>query len=197
MQGTLQKHGQYELFETTKGHQILNLNNSDYYAVVEGQRGDLLVRSDDDHQKKKTINKGKFYLADFNDDPEFNDVPHLFLQENKSQYREWILPQGTPSANDYQKKLVRTHNKVDKEKVEYHTEGSGKKGREKKYRGTDKSAHSHAEAAGKGSAHKNEKETLAKKTKKELYDLAKRENISDRTTMRKSELVDVLASSDK
>jgi hypothetical protein len=103
MQSRLQKSGEYELFETAKGHQILNLNNEEFYAVVEGQKGDILVQSDADHKKKKTLKKGKFYLADFENDPEFNDVPHLFLQEGDSQYREWILPQGAPSKGDHQK----------------------------------------------------------------------------------------------
>lgn len=194
MQGNLEKRGKYELFETTKGHQVLNLNNKEFYAVVEGQRGDILVRSDSDHQKKKTVKKGNFYLADFDDDPEFNDIPHLFLQENKSQYREWILPRGTPSDKDYQKKLVRTDNKVEKDKVKYHTEGSGEKGREKKYEGTEKHAKSRAEAAGKGRSSGNGKEALAQKTKTELYDMAKRENISGRSNMDKDELVNALAS---
>lgn len=192
MQGNLEKHGQYELFETTKGHQILNLNNKEFYAVVEGQKGDILVRSDSDHEKKKTVREGEFYLADFEDDPEFNDIPHLFLQENETQYREWILPRGEPSDQDYQKKLVRSDSKVGKDKVKYHTEGSGKKGREKQYEGTEKQAKSRNEAAGKKDGGNNSKNDLGKKTKNELYDLAKRENISGRSTMDKDELISAL-----
>lgn len=194
MQGNLEKRGQYELFETTKGHQILNLNDKEFYAVVEGQRGDILVRSDSDHQKKKTVKKGNFYLADFDDDPEFNDIPHLFLQESKSQYREWILPKGTPSDSNYQKKLVRTDNKIGKDKVKYHTEGSGKKGREKKYEGTEKHARSRAEASGKSHSSASGKDALTQKTKTELYNMAKRENISGRSNMDKNELVKALSS---
>lgn len=194
MQGNLEKRGQYELFETTKGHQILNLNDKEFYAVVEGQRGDILVRSDSDHEKKRTVKQGNFYLADFDDDPEFNDIPHLFLQENNSQYREWILPRGTPSDKDYQKKLVRTDNKVGNDKVKYHTEGSGKKGREKKYEGTEKHAKSRSEASGKGESSGDGRDTLAQKTKTELYNLAKRENISGRSNMDKDELINALSS---
>lgn len=192
MQGQLDKRGKYELFETTNGHQILNLNNKEFYAVVEGQKGDILVHSDSDHEKKKTINKGDFYLADFDDDPEFNDIPHLFLQESKTQYREWILPRGTPSKSDHQKKLVRSDNKVGKDKVKYHTEGSGNKGREKQYEGTDKHTRSKAEASGK-SASGGDKQELSQKSKGELYNLAKRNNISGRSKMSKDELVDALS----
>lgn len=194
MQGNLEKRGQYELFETTKGHQVLNLNDKEFYAVVEGQKGDVLVRSNSDHQKRKTVKKGNFYLADFDDDPEFNDIPHLFLQENNSQYREWILPRGTPSDKDYQKKLVRTDNAVGKDKVKYHTEGSGKKGREKKYEGTEKHAKSRREASGKGPPSGNTRDALTQKTRAELYDLAKQENISGRSSMDKDELIHALSS---
>lgn len=193
MQGNLEKRGKYELFETTKGHQILNLNNQEFYAVVEGQRGDILVRSDSDHQKKKTVKKGEFYLADFDDDPEFNDIPHLFLQENETQYREWILPRGVPSDKDYQKKLVRSNNRVESDKVEYHTEGSGKKGREKKYAGTEKEAKSKAEAAGQKTSSSSDVKELSQKTKGELYELAKQKDISGRSKMDKHELVSALA----
>lgn len=190
MQGNLEKRGQYELFETTSGHRILNLNNRNFYAVVRGQRGEILVHSDKDHQKKKTIRKGDFYLADFKDDPEFSDIPHLFLQEDKNQYREWILPRDVPTGNDYQKKLVRTDNKVDADKVKYHTEGSGKKGREKKYSGTEKEAKSRAEAAGKKEP--SERENLMRKSKDELYEMAKRANIKGRSNMDKTELIAAL-----
>lgn len=194
MQGNLDKRGQYELFKTTHGHLILNLNNKNFYAVVEGQRGEILVHSDADHSKQKSVKKGDFYLADFDDDPEFNDVPHLFLQEGKDHYREWILPRGTPSAADHQKKLVRSDNKVTKDKVQYHTEGSGAKGREKQYRGTSKQASSKAEASGKTASSSSTRDALADKSKNELYELAKRKNIGGRSKMDKDALIDALAS---
>jgi hypothetical protein len=188
MQGSLHKQGNYELFETTKGHQILNLNDDEFYAVVEGQKGDILVKSDADHEKQKTVKKGKFYLAAFEDDPEFNDIPHLFLQEGRNKFREWILPRETPSSKDYQKKLVRTGNTVSKEKVEYHVHGKGDKGTEKQYSGTKKQAKSKKEAAGATGRQK-----LESKTKNELYEMAKRKKIDGRSKMDKDQLIDALS----
>lgn len=194
MQGNIEKRGRYELFETSKGHQILCLNDKDFYAVVEGQKGDLLVRSDSDHKKKKTVKKGKFYLADFDEDPEFQDTPHLFLEESKSLYQEWILPRGAPTSGDYQKKLIRTDNKVQKDKVDYHVKGSGDKGREKQYQGTRNEAHSRSEAAGHGGRKKgNGQADLMKKTRGELYDMAKQRQINGRSSMDKAELADALS----
>lgn len=196
MRGNLEKSGHYELIETTKGHQILNLNDNDFYAIVEGQKGDLIVRSDSDHEKKKLIRQGKFYFADFDDDPEFNDIPHLFLQDSGGRYREWILPKGVPSKGDHQKKLVRSGTLIDKDKVEYHTEGEGSKGREKKYKGTEHHAKSKSEAAGHTSGANRKgssgREALESKRKNELYDLAKKKEIEGRSKMDRSALIDAL-----
>jgi len=114
---TMEKTGNYELFETTRGHRILSLNNKEWFAVVKGQKGDILVGSDADHEKSRTIKKGKFYLIDFHDDPSFKDMPHLFLQEGDI-YREWMLPKGTPQGKGEKEKLVKTKEEVPKQKVE-------------------------------------------------------------------------------
>ena len=118
MEENLKKKGEYELFQTSRGHQVISLNK-DFYALVKGQKGDIIVKSDSDHDKEKTLSKGKFYFADFVDDPEFQDSPHLFLEEGE-QFKEMILPEGLPEEKDYQKKLVRSDRKISKEKVLEH-----------------------------------------------------------------------------
>jgi hypothetical protein len=75
---------------------------------VPGQQGEILVRSDADHQKDHTIQKGQFYLVDFEHDPTYKDMPHLFLQKGSNQYEEVVLPNGLPAEEDHQKKLVKT-----------------------------------------------------------------------------------------
>ena len=121
MNKTLKKQGHYELFETTKGHQILTLDEQDWFALIKTNQGELIVRSDSDHEKKKTLQEGDFYLADFQDDPDFNDIPHLFLQE-EDQYGELILPNGLPTSQDHQKKLIRTDEKFSADKVKQHVQ---------------------------------------------------------------------------
>lgn len=171
MRGKIKNQGKYELFQTTEGHQILNIKNKDFYALVEGQKGDIIVHSDSDHKKEKTISKGTYYFAEFSDDPEFQDMPHLFMQDG-SKYRELILPNGFPTKSDHQKKLVRTSKKLSASKVEEHVKGEGNKGSEKKYKG--------------------KKEGLRKKTKEELYEMAKKKDIRGRSNMKKKELVEAL-----
>lgn len=168
MRGKLEKQGKFELFETTHGHQILSLDNKEWYAVVEGQRGDILVHSDAEHQKQKTLEKGEFYLAAFKDDPEFRDMPHLFLEKG-SKYIEFILPNGLPTKSNHQKKLIRTDEQVPRDKVREHVEGKGNKGTEKQYQ--------------------DQPEGLRAKTKGELYEEAKKEGIEGRSKMGKEELV--------
>lgn len=116
MKKELKKEGEYELFNTSRGHQVISLNNKDYYALVKGQKGDIIVKSDANHDKEKTVSKGKFYYADFENNPDFQDSPHLFLEDG-DQFKEFILPEGFPEEKDYQRKLVWTDKKVSKEKV--------------------------------------------------------------------------------
>lgn len=168
MRGKLTKEGKHELFETTKGHLILNLDDREYYAFVEGQQGDIIVKSDSDHEKDKSVTKGKFYLAEFEDDPEFQDMPHLFMEDG-GKFRELVLPEGLPSGSDKQKKLVRSDDKIPKDKVLEHVKGKGDSGNEKQYEG--------------------QKEGLKNKSKKELQDLAREHKISGRSKMDKEELV--------
>jgi hypothetical protein len=171
MRGKLESEGHYELFETTHGNQILNLNNKDFFAVIKGKRGDILVATDSNHKKSKTIKEGQFYLADFEDDPEFSDMTHLFLQEG-NKYREWLLPNDKPTEKDYQKKLVKSENLVSKSKVEKHIKGEGNTGTEKKY--------------------SKKPEKLRSKTKDELYQMAIKQDISGRSKMNKDQLIEKL-----
>ena len=168
MRGKLEKEGQYEIFETTKGSRILTLNHKNWYAIVKGQKGDILVGTDSDHEKKDTIQQGRFYLADFDDDPEFRDVPHLFLKDGGA-YTEFILPNDVPDKKGDKQKLIISKDKIDEKKVLDHVKGEGATGNEKQY--------------------KNQPEGLSGKSKNELYEMAKKEGISGRSKMSKKELV--------
>jgi hypothetical protein len=112
--------GRYEILETDHGHEILVLEGKEskkWFAVVRGQKGDILVRSDSDHTKDHTISRGWFYLVDFIQDPKFKDMPHLFLEKN-ARYEEWILPNGLPTSSDPQKRVVLTSDTIGKDELE-------------------------------------------------------------------------------
>jgi hypothetical protein len=109
--------GRYELFETNHHHRILVLNQKEWFAWVEGQQGDILVLSDSDHQKVRTLQQGQFYLVDFRDDPKFKDMPHLFLQDG-DRYQELMLPNGLPTEQDRQKRVVKTDETLSREELE-------------------------------------------------------------------------------
>lgn len=183
MHGKLKKEGQYELFKTTHGHQVLTLDQKEWYAVVETNQGHILVKSDSDHQKDKTISKGKFYLADFQDDPEFRDMPHLFMADG-GKFKEFVLPQGLPTKSKDRKKVILTEDKLDKDKVEYHVKGKGDQGSEKQYQ-------QDRQPASKGE--KNQQD-LSGMTKQELYEKAKEQDIEGRSKMNKEELKKKLTS---
>ncbi len=86
---------------------------------MEGQKGEILVLSDSDHEKDHTIQEGQFYLADFEDDPEFQDNPRLFLQKG-DHFEELIVPNGLPDDSDNQKKVVSTDDTVARDELEDH-----------------------------------------------------------------------------
>ena len=110
----VQSQGHYQLFETTHQHRVLVLDQKQWFAWVQAQQGEILVRSDADHQKHHTIQDGEFYLVDFEHDPTYKDMLHLFLQKG-DRYEEVMLPNGLPTEKDHQKKLVKTHNTLAKD----------------------------------------------------------------------------------
>lgn len=117
MPADVKRQGNYKLLKTSHGHRILDLNDGAFYAWVEGQYGEILVQTDKDHEFVETLQEGEFRYVDFTDDPEYTDMPHLFLQE-KNKYREIVLPNGLPTDKDHQKKLVDTGKRVSKHEVD-------------------------------------------------------------------------------
>jgi hypothetical protein len=119
MTATVQRRGRYTLFTTPKQNRILVLGKDQWFAWVGGQQGDILVRSDEDHEHDRTLQEGEFYLVDFQDDPDFTDVPHLFL-EREGEFVEVILPNGLPNDNDTQKRVVGTEKTIDSASLKRH-----------------------------------------------------------------------------
>ena len=114
---TIADQGRYELFETPHHHRILRLNNDKLFALIRGQQGDMLVHSEREHERERTIQEGQFYLVDFDQDPKFRDIPHLFLEAN-GKYEEWVLPNGLPTKADPQKRVVFTDETLSKRELE-------------------------------------------------------------------------------
>jgi len=119
MTATLQRRGKYTLFQTPRQNRILVLGDDMWFAWVGGQQGEILVRSDSDHEREHTIQEGEFYLVDFDDDPSFTDMPHLFLEQNGG-FQEVILPNGLPTDADAQKRVVGTDKIVDRVELKRH-----------------------------------------------------------------------------
>jgi hypothetical protein len=78
----------------------------------ETSQGHILVKSDSDHEKEKTVDEGQYYLAGFEDDPEFQGMPHLFLKDTKNRYKEFVLPKGLLTEGNDRKKVLLTDEKV-------------------------------------------------------------------------------------
>jgi hypothetical protein len=94
-----------------------------------------LVDTDEEHQKDHTVGEGKFLLLDFEQDPKFKDMPHLFLERDGS-YHEVMLPNGWPTSSDKQKKVIDTNNDISKEELEKYLEGGTPRGEGEERMGT-------------------------------------------------------------
>jgi hypothetical protein len=109
--------GKYDLFEDEHGHRFLVLDGKRWYAWIDAQRSPILVRTNSDHRKKRELQSGRFYFVDFDRDPKFRDMPHLFLQKGE-QYQEFLLPNGLPTENDPQVRFVVTRHTLPKRDLE-------------------------------------------------------------------------------
>jgi hypothetical protein len=116
---TVQRQGRYTLFETPRQNRILVLGDDQWFAWVGGQQGDILVRSDSQHERDRIIQEGEYFLVDFEGDPSFTDVPHLFLERN-GEFQEVILPNGLPTDVDAQKRVVGTEKTIARAELERH-----------------------------------------------------------------------------
>lgn len=117
MTATVRRHGQYTMFETPGGNRILSLGSDLWFAWVTGEQGEIFVRSDSDHEQDRTVQEGEFYLVDFQNDPSFTDIPHLFL-EREGEFQEIILPNGLPTDDDPQKRVVPAERTITRERLE-------------------------------------------------------------------------------
>ena len=127
MTATVQRRGRYTLFETPRQNRILVLGQDQWFAWMGGQQGDILVRSDREHERDRTIQEGEFYLVNFEGEPDFTDVPHLFLEKN-GDFVEVILPNGLPTDDDSQKRVVGTEKTISREKLTRHVATAGTTG---------------------------------------------------------------------
>jgi len=109
--------GRYELFVTNHGHRILALDGNRWFAWIKGKLGDILVRTDSDHVKDHTLQSGKFYLVDVREDPKVKDMLHLFLQKG-DKYQERLLPNGLPTDDDPQQRIVATDETIARDELE-------------------------------------------------------------------------------
>jgi hypothetical protein len=109
--------GRYVLREDAHGHRFLVLNEERWFVWIEGQKSPLIVRTGPGHEKLRALRRGRFYLVDFQDDPNFRDMPHLFLQVGE-RYQEFLLPNGLPDERDPQKRFVVTRKFVAKDELE-------------------------------------------------------------------------------
>lgn len=114
----IERQGHYEIFKTTADHRILVLDRDDYFAWVETSQGQLLVKSDSDHRKDRTLDQGDYILFTPQDEPGLRDnMSHLELQEGQGRFHTYILPQGLPDSRDTRNKIIDTEEYLREDKI--------------------------------------------------------------------------------
>lgn len=108
--------GRYELVEDEHGHRFLVLGKR-WYAWIEGQKSPILVRTGSEHRRERVLQRGRYLHVDFENDPKFRDLPHVFLEKG-DKYRELLLPNGFPTRADPQKRLVVSRKTLPKTELE-------------------------------------------------------------------------------
>ncbi len=113
----LQQQGPYTLFHTPDGQRILTLDGSHYaltggyFTIAEGPQGELRALDDGDFEKEDILRQGMFKLVIFRNDPQFQNIPYLFLQKNHH-YEEIFLPDGLPNTNDAPGRFIYTDHTI-------------------------------------------------------------------------------------
>lgn len=118
MRGNLCERGFYELFESDYGRRILVLDGRRWFAWnAEDGEEKLYFTSQHKLEGYLKIREGNYLKTNVIDDPEYPDVPHIYL-EHKDHYHEIIMEDGLPNSLDVEKKILVTDNIYDKNLVD-------------------------------------------------------------------------------
>jgi uncharacterized protein (DUF433 family) len=98
MTANVQRAGHYRLFSTAESMRVIELDG-EQFALLQGQKGDLLIAADTHHDAAELLQRGQYQLVEFTDDDRFQGLPRLFL-EWRGEYYEAILPRGLPRETE-------------------------------------------------------------------------------------------------
>lgn len=122
----IKREGDYELRRIDKEHHILVLDDDrysmvhDYFTVSESSQGRLQLQPDPD-ENGELVRSGEYRLIHFRDDPKFQDVPYLFVEEDDG-LREVFLPDGLPDWDEERAKYLYTERTIDVDDLDAHLE---------------------------------------------------------------------------
>lgn len=126
MRGKVLNQGNYELLKSAEGRLLLLLNSvikkEKYFWDVSGDY-EFLILTEGFKEKSgdtsfEVYRTGHFYLIDITEDPEYPDLPHLYLQDKRNNYEDFILPDGLPDLLDTEQEIITTGNTVDQEELD-------------------------------------------------------------------------------
>ena len=117
------KQGQYEIFRTARRERVMVLDGDhfamepSYFTISEGAQGEFVARNAEDFDRHEILREGRFMLVEFQDDPEFQDIPYVFL-ERDGKFDEIYIPQGLPDEEGRRRRYIYTDHTIDAEQLE-------------------------------------------------------------------------------
>ncbi|HEY8399955.1 MAG TPA: hypothetical protein VIK89_01765 [Cytophagaceae bacterium] len=118
MKGSLCEKGNYQLFENDYGRRLLILDGRRWFAWVVENGNEKLYFTDNHHlDDYLMIREGVYFKTNVLDDPEYPNIPRLYLQ-HKDHYHEIILLEGLPNLLNIETNILATENIYDRHLVE-------------------------------------------------------------------------------
>lgn len=119
------REGDYQIHRIHRQHHVLRLDDDyfsmtdDYFTIAEGSQGELSTLVRRPRQIEKLLREGRYRLIQFRGDPQFQDVPYLFLQQD-GKYREMFLPSGLPRNDVDTTRYIYSDHTIDAERLKSH-----------------------------------------------------------------------------
>lgn len=115
MKEEMKSEGKYELFTTSDGKEVINLDNEAYYSLSEEQGGEFIASTDPDPDKYSSKATGSYYYTGTEDGEDSGRTLYL---EDGAEFRKLEFPEGWPTKrNEPKKKMVRSKDRLKKDEV--------------------------------------------------------------------------------
>ena len=119
----IERQGDYQILRTTEDRRVLVLDGQSYvmhrayFTIAEGSQGELEAVNEADVDSLEVLRQGTYKVVVFCEDPQFQDIPYLFL-EREGKYDELFIPRGLPGEPGAKVHYIYTDHTIDTDRLE-------------------------------------------------------------------------------